>query len=93
MHWTNTRFCRDLADGTVCTQMGADLLVHTTQTGRETDTAHIFFRMGDGSYPAFFEAPDLPFDFKPQHDDGLHITLEVDQRLGRWQTDHGRVAP
>jgi catechol-2,3-dioxygenase len=36
--------------------------------------------MGDGSYLAFFEAPDMPFEFKAQHDFDLHIALEVDPR-------------
>jgi catechol-2,3-dioxygenase len=36
--------------------------------------------MGDGSYLAFFEAPDQPFEFKEQHDFDLHIALEVDRR-------------
>ena len=35
--------------------------------------------MGDGSYLAFFEAPDQPFEFKHQHDFDLHIALEVDR--------------
>jgi catechol-2,3-dioxygenase len=33
--------------------------------------------LDDGSYLAFFEAPDRPFEFKPQHDYDLHIALEV----------------
>jgi catechol-2,3-dioxygenase len=36
--------------------------------------------MDDGSFLAFFEAPDSPFDFKAQHDFDLHIALEVDER-------------
>jgi catechol-2,3-dioxygenase len=35
--------------------------------------------MDDGSCLAFFEAPDMPFDFKTQHDFDLHIALEVSQ--------------
>ena len=27
-----------------------------------------------------FEAPDMPFEFKPRHDYDLHIALEVDPR-------------
>ena len=34
--------------------------------------------MGDGSYLAFFDAPDEPFEFKQQRDFDLHIALEVD---------------
>ena len=29
---------------------------------------------------AFFEAPDIPFEFKAQHDYDLHIALEVDEK-------------
>ena len=50
-----------------------------TKSGRKTDTLHTFYRLDDGSYLAFFEAPDMPFEFKPQHDFDLHIALEVEQ--------------
>lgn len=33
--------------------------------------------MADGSYLAFFEVPDQPFEFKVQHDYDLHIALRV----------------
>lgn len=49
-----------------------------TQTGRQTCVLHSFYRMDDGSFLAFFEAPDRPFEFKDQHDFDLHIALEVD---------------
>jgi catechol 2,3-dioxygenase-like lactoylglutathione lyase family enzyme len=52
--------------------------ITATKTGRETRVLHSFYRLGDGSYLAFFEAPDRPFDFKAQHDFDLHIALEVD---------------
>ena len=57
-------------------------LVHTieigrTKTGRETSALHTFYRLDDGSHLAFFETPDLPFEFKAQHDFDLHIALEV----------------
>ncbi len=48
-----------------------------TKTGRKTKVLHSFYEMGDGSYIAFFEAPDSPFEFKEQHDFDLHIALEV----------------
>ena len=58
-------------------------LVHTieigrTKTGRETSALHTFYRLDDGSHLAFFETPDLPFEFKAQHDFDLHIALEVE---------------
>jgi catechol 2,3-dioxygenase-like lactoylglutathione lyase family enzyme len=50
-----------------------------TKSGRATHVLHSFYRMDDGSCLAFFEAPDMAFDFKPQHDYDLHIALEVSQ--------------
>ena len=52
--------------------------IHETKSGRETSVLHSFYELGDGSYLAFFEVPDTPFDFKVQHDYDLHIALEVD---------------
>ncbi|MDX5362480.1 MAG: VOC family protein [Alphaproteobacteria bacterium] len=57
-------------------------LAHTleiteTKSGRGTNTLHTFYELDDGSYLAFFEAPDRPFEFKDQHDFDLHIALEV----------------
>jgi catechol 2,3-dioxygenase-like lactoylglutathione lyase family enzyme len=59
--------------------LAGTLEIHETKSGRRTNTLHTFYRMGDGSYLAFFEAPDMPFEFKPQHDYDLHIALEVDR--------------
>jgi catechol 2,3-dioxygenase-like lactoylglutathione lyase family enzyme len=55
------------------------LVIDTTKSGRATNTLHHFYAMADGSCLAFFEAPDLPFEFKDQHDFDLHIALEVDR--------------
>ncbi len=52
--------------------------IKETKTGRETSVLHVFFEMADGSFMAFFDAPDNPFDFKEQHDFDLHIALKVD---------------
>jgi catechol 2,3-dioxygenase-like lactoylglutathione lyase family enzyme len=54
------------------------LEIGETKTGRATQVLHTFYRLDDGSHLAFFEAPDMAFDFKPQHDYDLHIALEVD---------------
>lgn len=51
--------------------------IKTTQTGRDTSVLHSFYEMDDGSFLAFFEAPDRDFEFKKQHDFDLHIALEV----------------
>jgi catechol 2,3-dioxygenase-like lactoylglutathione lyase family enzyme len=53
------------------------LEIKETKSGRPTHTLHTFYQLDDGSYLAFFEAPDRPFEFKPRHDYDLHIALEV----------------
>ena len=53
------------------------LAINETKSGHQTKVLHTFFRMDDGSFLAFFEAPGTPFEFKPQHDFDLHIALEV----------------
>jgi len=55
------------------------LEIKESKSGRRTDTLHTFYRLDDGSYLAFFEAPDMPFEFKAQHDYDLHIALEVER--------------
>ncbi len=59
--------------------LSGSLEIRETKSGRKTDTLHTFYRLGDGSFLAFFEAPDMPFEFKAQHDFDLHIALEVDR--------------
>ena len=61
-------------------RLACTLEIEESMTGRKTRTLHTFYEMDDGSYLAFFEAPDMPFDFKQQHDYDLHIALEVDAR-------------
>ena len=58
--------------------LASTLDIAVTKTGRETNVLHTFYRMDDGSFLAFFEAPDSPFEFKAQHDFDLHIALEVE---------------
>ena len=53
--------------------------IKETKSGRKTSVLHSFYRLDDGSYLAFFEAPDMPFEWKAQHDFDLHIALEVDK--------------
>jgi len=54
------------------------LPIEETKTGRRARVLHTFFALKDGSFIAFFEAPDQPFDFHPQHDFDLHLALEAD---------------
>lgn len=58
-------------------KLAGTLEITETMSGRKTDTLHTFYRLDDGSFLAFFEAPDRPFEFKDQHDYDLHIALEV----------------
>jgi catechol 2,3-dioxygenase-like lactoylglutathione lyase family enzyme len=60
-------------------RLACTLEISETVTGRKTHTLHTFYELDDGSYLAFFEAPDMPFEFKPQHDYDLHIALEVEE--------------
>lgn len=68
------------------------LEIHETKTGRKTETLHTFYRMGDGSYLAFFEAPDMKFRFKKQKDFDLHIALEVDEKTLSKMFEKGKRA-
>ena len=60
-------------------RLAGTLPIEETKTGRATHVLHTFYELADGSYLAFFEAPDMPFEFKPQHDFDLHIALEVER--------------
>jgi len=67
------------------------LWIAQTKTGRGTDALHTFFRLDDGSFLAFFEVPDMPFEFKPQHDFDLHIALEVERGVLETMMAKGRA--
>jgi catechol 2,3-dioxygenase-like lactoylglutathione lyase family enzyme len=64
--------------------------IEETKTGRKTSVLHSFYQMADGSFLAFFDAPDYPFDFKEQHDFDLHIALEVDKETLREMLARGK---
>jgi len=68
---------RQFYEGFLGLPLAGTLEIEESKTGRATRTLHTFYRLDDGSYLAFFEAPDMPFEFKPQHDYDLHIALEV----------------
>lgn len=53
------------------------LEIGETKTGRACAYLHTFYRLDDGSFLAFFEAPEMPFEFKDHHDFDLHIALET----------------
>ena len=58
--------------------LSGTLEIKETKSGRQTKTLHTFYALDEREYLAFFEAPDMPFEFKPQHDFDLHIALEVE---------------
>jgi catechol 2,3-dioxygenase-like lactoylglutathione lyase family enzyme len=66
--------------------------ISQTKSGRETHVLHSFYRLDDGSYLAFFEAPDMPFEFKEQHDFDLHIALEVEPEALQTMFEKGKEA-
>jgi catechol 2,3-dioxygenase-like lactoylglutathione lyase family enzyme len=68
------------------------LEIGETKTGRKTSALHTFYEMDDQSYLAFFEAPDMPFEFKSQHDFDLHIALEVAPEVLPVMLEKGRAA-
>ncbi len=57
--------------------LAATLAIKESKTGRKTSALHTFYRLDDGSFLAFFEVPDSPFEFKAHEDYDLHIALEV----------------
>ncbi|MCW5733824.1 MAG: VOC family protein [Enhydrobacter sp.] len=69
------------------------LKIEQTITGRKTEgpgVLHSFFQLDDGSCLAFFEAPDMPFEFKDQHDFDLHIALEVERDVLEAMFERGK---
>lgn len=68
------------------------LKIGETKTGRAAQVLHTFFRMDDGSFLAFFEAPDEPFEFKRQSDFDLHIALEVEPEELKRMFEKGKKA-
>ena len=70
--------------------LSGTLEIKETKSGRKTETLHTFYRLDDGSYLAFFEAPDMPFEFKAQHDFDLHIALEVDETSLQAMLERGK---
>ena len=72
--------------------LAGTLEIKESKSGRKTNTLHTFYRLDDGSYLAFFEAPDMPFEFKEQHDYDLHIALEVEPNVLKEMLAKGKAA-
>ena len=68
---------RGFYEGFLGLPLAGTLEITETKTNRATQALHTFYRLGDGSFLAFFEVRDQPFEFKTQHDYDLHIALEV----------------
>lgn len=81
---------RQFYEGFLGLPLAGTLEIKETKSGRKTETLHTFYRLDDGSYLAFFEAPDMPFEFKAQHDFDLHIALEVDEPSLRAMLERGK---
>lgn len=71
--------------------LSCSLRRNQTETGVETPLLHIFFRMRDGSYLAFFELPRVEFEFKDQDPSDLHIALEVDEVTQKAMIEKGKA--
>ncbi len=67
-------------------------VIQQTKSGRAANVLHTFFAMQDGACIAFFEEPDMAFDFKPQRDFDLHVALEVSRETLLEMLDKGRSA-
>ncbi|HEX4340746.1 MAG TPA: VOC family protein [Polyangiaceae bacterium] len=57
--------------------LATTLELTSTKSARACHHLHTFYELDDGSYLAFFDAPDMPFEFAQRHDFDLHIALEV----------------
>jgi catechol 2,3-dioxygenase-like lactoylglutathione lyase family enzyme len=94
----NAYRCRDseetrrFYEGFLGLPLAGTLEIKETKSGRPTSTLHTFYKMDDGSYLAFFEAPDMPFEFKDQHDFDLHIALEVEMPALKDMLAKGKAA-
>jgi len=94
----NAYRCRDseetrrFYEGFLGLPLSGTLEIRETKSGRKTGTLHTFYRLDDQSYLAFFEAPDMPFEFKDQHDFDLHIALEVAPEVLPQMLARGRAA-
>ncbi len=70
---------RKFYEGFLGLPLAGTLEIAETKTGRKTSVLHTFYELDDGSYIAFFEDPQTPFEFRDQRDFDLHIALEVDR--------------
>ena len=88
----NSEETRQFYEGFLGLSLAGALEIEETKTGRETKVLHSFYRMDDGSFIAFFEAPERPFHFTEHHDYDLHLALEVTPEDLRIMLDKGKAA-
>ena len=94
----NAYRCRDseqtrrFYEGFLGLPLAGTLEIKETKSGRKTSTLHTFYEMDNSSYLAFFETPDMPFEFKTQHDYDLHIALEVEPKALHEMMAKGKAA-
>ena len=81
---------RQFYEGFLGLPLASAFKIGATMTGRDTAVLHSFYEMDDGSFLAFFEAPDRDFEFKDQHDFDLHIALEVNDETLELMFEKGR---
>jgi catechol 2,3-dioxygenase-like lactoylglutathione lyase family enzyme len=60
----NSEETRRFYEGFLGLTLAGTLEITETKTGRAADVLHTFYQLGDGSYLAFFEAPEMAFTFK-----------------------------
>lgn len=72
--------------------LAATLELGQTKTGRRCQLLHTFYELDDGSYLAFFEAPEMPYEFQDWHDFDLHIALEVERDHMMAMLEKGKAA-
>ena len=93
----NAYRCRDseetrkFYEGFLGLPLAGTLEIKETKSGRKTKTLHTFYQLDEREYLAFFEAPDMPFEFKPQQDFDLHVALEVDEAALETMLAKGRA--
>lgn len=94
----NAYRCRDseetrrFYEGFLGLPLSATLELTETKSGRKTQALHTFYKLDDGSFLAFFETPEMPFEFKEQHDYDLHVALEVDYASLAPMLEKGKAA-
>ncbi len=88
----NSEETRKFYEGFLGLPLVGTLEIRETKTGRATDVLHTFYRLDAGSHLAFFEARDMPFEFKQQHDYDLHIALEVGTDDLQMMLEKGKAA-